>query len=159
MRIKIFFACAAFAFVVAATPAPAQNAWTLTCNPNNGQVQPIQNGPVQSSIGISNCSVTGDIGGVPLKSQLGASYEERSATLYKAWGFIQVTLATGDLVVYEFQTQAPVRNGVIGTGQKPYTITGGSGAMKGITGSGKCAVSYPPTGGSVQACTGTYKLP
>ncbi len=159
MKYRILFCCVVCAFAVASTPAQTSNTWTLNCLPSGAIAQSIQTGSIASSILQESCSGTGNIGGAAAQAFAVSVYQESSATLFKAWGLMTETLASGDLVTYAFQSTAAVRNGVMVTGVRTYQITGGTGSVKGILGSGTCNIAYLPGGGSTSTCSGSYKLP
>ncbi len=159
MKCKTLFGCMVFAFAVAGASAQTNNTWTMDCLPTGAISQQIQTGSIKSWIIQGTCSVTGNIGGVAPKTSAVSVYQETSATLFKAWGLVTETLVSGDQVTYAFQATASVRNGVMLTGVRTYQITGGTGSMSGISGSGTCNIAYPAAGGSTSICNGSFKLP
>jgi hypothetical protein len=48
---------------------------------------------------------------------------------------------------YSYQTTATSKDGAVQTGQNKYQITGGTGKMKGIKGSGACKLTGNADGG------------
>ena len=159
MKLKILFGLVVFALCASRASAQTSSSWTMDCLPNPALVQVIQAAAVRTLISEGSCTGTGNINGVAVKSIQSSSYQEQSATQYRAWGLIIQTFANGDQITYTYQATAAAKNGVELTGIRTYQVTGGSGNFKGITGTGTCNIAYLPTGGSTSVCNGTFKLP
>ena len=163
MKWTIPFACAVVAFSVAAIPAHAQTktSWTAVCT----EATVIQTVPANQHAGIEfevmigttgSCSYKGNIGGSAIKGGEYATYADAEGNLTKGWSASVLTLATGDLV---YLTSQSVQGSTTGTPQtSTYQITGGTGKMQGIKGSGTCMTTYTSTTGN-RSCTGSYTLP
>jgi len=71
-------------------------------------------------------------------------------------GVFIVTLASGDKVFYSYHGTQTVKDGAIQSGTNTWTLTGGTGKMKGVKGSGGCKGQGNPDGSSTWNCDGTY---
>ena len=65
---------------------------------------------------------------------------------------------TVDKVFYAYQGTVTSKSGAVQSGQNKWQITGGTGKMKGITGSGTCKHTPEDCGFLDYACTGEYTL-
>jgi hypothetical protein len=161
MKYKFLCVSAFFVLAVAGMSAQTRHTWTSHC----GQPDVVQDISAAAHeghpfrISQTTCSVSGDFNGVAAKTLTNALYAENFGGQNKNWGVLVETLANGDQVFYNIQTIVTLKNGTAVSGQKTYQITGGTGSMKAISGSGTCTVTYGSGGGSDSTCTGTYKLP
>ena len=157
MKVKIAFACALYVFTaVAATPfAQAPGTFTMHGNP----IPVSQDITPASQVFTFTSTTTAQINGIPIKDLTHSGYGETTATAIKVWGVMVGNLANGDQVYLTYQRVSPVRNRVTQIGTMTYKIVGGTGAIKGITGSGTCTVPPPTAAGNDLACAGTYAIP
>ncbi len=104
------------------------------------------------------CAATGEIGGAAAKDGAFSEHGEVSGNSSKTWGIYTATFDSGDKVFFTYQTNSTLKAGILQSGQNKYQITGGTGKMKGIKGSGTCKTTGTAEGGLDYDCTGTYTL-
>jgi hypothetical protein len=162
MQHTIPFSCVVFALAVVTIPAHAQtkSSWTAVCT----QATVVQTIPANQNAGSEfvvmiglpgTCRYTGNIGGSAIKSGEYATYAVNAeGSITRGWGASVLTLATGDQIYITSQSV----QGYTGPQTSTYQITGGTGKMQGIKGSGTCTTTYITTIGN-KSCTVSYPLP
>jgi hypothetical protein len=161
MKFKLVCACALFAFAVAATPAQEKYSMSGKC----GKADVTQNIPAGDKEGHEfmlqqgKCEAMGAIGGAKSKEGIFSEHDEATGTHLKGWGVYVETFDSGDKVFYAYQTTGTTKDGAFASGGNKYQITGGTGKMKGIKGSGTCKLTGNAGGGLDYACMGEYTLP
>lgn len=76
----------------------------------------------------------------------------------KNQGVYVETLDSGDKVFYNYETTATLKDGMLVSGMNHYRISGGTGKVKGIKGSGTCKLTGTADGGTDYSCSGEYTL-
>jgi hypothetical protein len=76
----------------------------------------------------------------------------------KNWGVFVETFDSGDKVFYNYQGTGTMKDGTFQAGTNKYQISGGTGKMKGIKGSGTCKLTGGADGGLDYSCEGEYTL-
>jgi hypothetical protein len=158
MKYKILCACAVFAFAVAITPAQTKNSMSGTCAKPDVQ-QSVPAGDHEGhmfTLGQGKCAAKGEIGGVASKEGMFSEHGDTTGNRGKAWGVYVETFESGDKVFYTYQTTGTMKDGALVTGGNKYQITGGTGKMKGIKGTGGCKLTGSADGGLTYACNGQY---
>jgi hypothetical protein len=152
VKFKIIYACAVFAFALATTTsAQTKNSFSGKCeNPDVAQSIPAGDADGHTfSLASAKCTATGDVNGVAAKDGVYAEHQDVTAKQVKAWGVYVESFENGDKIFYNYQSvlpdKAPARN--------KYQITGGTGKMKGIKGSGTCKLDA-----GTHACIGEYTI-
>jgi hypothetical protein len=164
MKSAILCFCVALGFVIVGTHANAQTryTWSFSCMPN-ALMQGIsiaQRTSVSATVGLVRCSsLTGEIAGSAITSWMHSYYIEVQGNQFRTWGVMVQTLADGDEVNFTSQVNGNMVNGVQKSGQMMYQITGGTGKMAGIKGSGTCTITYNAPAPNVASCAGQYTLP
>ena len=69
------------------------------------------------------------------------------------------TFASGDKVFYRYDASTTIKNNVPQPNKGKWTITSGTGKLKGIKGSGTCSVSPAADGSAAYECEGEYTMP
>ena len=160
MKFKLLCCGALFVLAVAATPAQTKiissgkcgkpdTAQSVTAGDKDGHVFMISAG---------KCVTGGHkVAGATSKEAAFAEHDEVTGDHSKAWGVFVETFDSGDKIFYDYQSNATVKDGKLVSGTDKYQITGGTGKMAGMKGSGTCKLS-PGTaeGGLDYTCTGTY---
>ena len=158
MKYKIFCSCVVFAFVVAIAPAQTKISTSGKCGKPDVQ----QNIPAGDSPGHvfvltqGKCETKGEVGGAASKEGAFSEHGEVSGSHSKVWGVYVETFDSGDKIFYTYQGSTVLKDGALQTGQNKYQISGGTGKMKGIKGSGTCKLSPNADGGLDYTCTGEY---
>lgn len=94
-------------------------------------------------------AATGDVNGVAAKDGMYAEHQDVTAKQVKAWGVYVESFENGDKIFYNYQSVLPDK----AAARNEYQITGGTGKMKGIKGSGTCKLDA-----GTYACTGEYTI-
>ena len=153
VKFKIFYACAVFAFALATTTsAQAKNSFSGKCdNPDVAQSIPAGDADGHTfSLASAKCTATGDVNGVAAKDGVYAEHQDVTAKQVKAWGVYVESFENGNKIFYNYQSVLPDK---AAPGRNKYQITGGTGKMKGIKGSGTCKLDA-----GNYACTGEYTI-
>ena len=69
------------------------------------------------------------------------------------------TMANGDHGFYTYSGTATLANGVVVSAEDKWTMTGGTGMLKGFKGSGTCKGKGSPDGAVTWDCEGTHTAP
>ncbi len=159
MKYKILCSCAVFAFAAAMASAQTKSSMTGKCSkPDVMQSLPAGDQPGHVfTLVQGKCSMKGEIGGAASKEGVFSEHGETAGTRSKSSGVYVETLDSGDKIFYNYQATATTKNGAQ-TGSNKYQMTGGTGKMKGIKGSGTCTTSGAADGDMDITCTGEYTL-
>ena len=76
----------------------------------------------------------------------------------KVSGVYVETFDSGDKIFYTYQATGTMKDSAFQAGENKYQITGGTGKMKGIKGSGTCKTTGTADGGLDYTCTGEYTI-
>jgi hypothetical protein len=160
MKYKILCCCAVFAFVATITPAQTKQSMSGKCSkPDVMQSVPAGDQPGHVfTLAQGKCATKGEVGGVASKEGAFSEHGDETGTHSKASGVYVETFDSGDKIFYNYQATATLKDGAMQTGQNKYQITGGTGKMKGIKGSGTCTTTGTADGGLDYSCTGEYTL-
>jgi hypothetical protein len=105
------------------------------------------------------CTATkGEIAGVKEKEGASTEFAEAMGNNGKGHGVFVSTLANGDKITYGYTFTGVSSNKVFQSGSNKWTMTGGTGTFKGITGSGTCSAKGGSDGSAVFDCVGTYTI-
>jgi len=161
MQYKFLVVCALFALAAAATPAQMKHDFSGKCSKpdvpatipagdKDGHAFMLQQGKCETT--------TGEIGDAKSKSGAYSEHDEAMGMHAKGWGVYVETYDSGDKVFYTYQTMATMKDGALVSGSNKYQISGGTGKMKGIKGSGTCKLTGDAGGGLTYDCTGDYTI-
>jgi hypothetical protein len=160
MKYKIFCGCAVFALFVAMAPAQTKSSMSGKCSKPDVQ-QNIPAGDAENhvfTLGQGKCTTKGEVGGAASKEGAFSEHGEVAGNHSKVWGVYVETFGSGDKIFYTYEGSSVLKDGALQTGQNKYQISGGTGKMKGMKGSGTCKLSPNADGGLDYACTGEYTL-
>ena len=159
MRFKLLCSAVLFVFAVAVTPAQTKMSTSGKCGkPETTQSVPAgdKNGHV-FMISAGKCVTMGKLAGATSKEGAFAEHAEVTGEHAKTQGVYVETFDSGDKIYYDYQGNSTVKDGKLQSGTDKWQITGGTGKMQGMKGSGTCKLSPGTTeGGLDYACTGTY---
>ena len=160
MKYRILCGCLLFALVAAMAPAQTKNSISGTCaKPDVSQSIPAGDQPGHVfTLAQGKCLSKGETGGAMSKEGVFSEHGEAKGNQVKTWGLYTETYDSGDKVFYNYQTTGTAKDGVFQTGSNKYQISGGTGKMKGIKGSGTCKLTGAADGGLDYSCTGEYTL-
>lgn len=160
MNCRILCGCAVFVFAVAMTPAQTKQSLSGKCGKPDEQhdiAAGDQTGHV-FTLASGKCTTKGEVAGAASKEGVFSEHGEVSEDHSKASGVYVETFEGGDKVFYTYQATGTMKDGAFQTGENKYQITGGTGKMKGIKGSGTCKTTGTADGGLEYICTGEYTI-
>jgi len=161
MKCKLVCACVLLSLTAAATPAQTKHSFSGKCaKPDVTQSVPVpdKDGHV-FTIEQGKCETSaGEVGGAKSKDGVYSAHADATATHLRNWGVYAETYDGGDKIFYAYQSTATIKDGAVVTGGNKYQITGGTGKMKGIKGSGACKLTGSAGGGLDYTCTGEYTI-
>jgi hypothetical protein len=152
--------CAVVALAVAMASAQTKNSISGKCaKPDVYQSIPAGDQPGHMfTLAQGKCASKGETGGAMSKEGAFSEHGDAGGTHVRTWGVFVETYDSGDKVFYNYQTSGTTKDGVFQTGTNKYQITGGTGKMKGIKGSGTCKLTGAADGGLDYSCSGEYTL-
>jgi hypothetical protein len=160
MKYKILYGFAIFAFVISMTPAQTK----LTSSGKCGKPDAHQDIAAGDQIGrlfalaSGKCATKGEVGGAASKEGVFSEHGEVSGDHSKVSGVFVETFDSGDKIFYTYQATGTMKDSAFQAGENKYQITGGTGKMKGIKGSGTCKTTGTADGGLEYTCTGKYTI-
>jgi len=161
MKYKLLCLCALFAFA-AATPAQTKNTFSGKCSKPD-MTQSIPAGDKDGHVFMlqqGKCTTTtGEVGGAKSKEGVFAEHDDVTPTHMRGWGVYVETYDSGDKIFYTYQPTGTMKDGALVKGGNKHQITGGTGKMKGIKGTGTCTSTGNPDGSLDYTCTTEYTLP
>jgi hypothetical protein len=159
MNFKVLCSCALFVLAIAVTPAQTKMSTSGKCGkPDTAQsVTAADKDGHVFMIASGKCETAGKVAGATSKEAAFAEHSEVTGDHMRTWGVFAETFDSGDKIFYDYESNATVKDGKLESGADKWRITGGTGKMKGMKGSGTCKLA-PGTheGGLDYACTGTY---
>jgi len=161
MNYRFVCVCAIVALAVAMASAQTKNTFSGKCSkPDVQQSIPVPDQPGHAfMLAQGKCTTSkGEIGGAMSKEGAFSEHGEAMGTRMKNSGVYVETYDSGDKVYYTYQTTGTAKDGAFQGGSNKYQITGGTGKMKGIKGSGGCKLTPTADGGLDYACSGEYTL-
>ena len=159
MKFKLLCSWVLLVFAAAGTPAQTKmstsgkcgkpdTAQSVTAGDKDGHVFMIASG---------KCVTAGKVAGATSKEATFAEHSEVTGDHVKTWGTFVETFDSGDKIYYAYQSNSTVKDGKLQSGTDKWEISGGTGKMTGMKGSGTCKLSPGTTeGGLDYACAGTY---
>lgn len=154
--------CGCLVVVMAVATGSAQTKMTMSGKCEKSQVQQSISIPDQPghmlTLAQGPCTATGDIGGVAGKSGIYSEHADIKSGDLRSWGVFVETLSSGDKVFYDYQVTGTAKNGTLQSATNKYQISGGTGKMKSIKGSGTCKLTGAADASSEYTCTGEYTL-
>jgi hypothetical protein len=106
----------------------------------------------------SKCSATkGEIGGVREQEGTGSEFHDVLGNNVSWHGIFVETLASGDKIHYSYRGSGTASGGQFVSGTNTWTITGGTGKLKGVKGKGGCKGKGNADGTVTWDCEGTYQ--
>lgn len=160
MKYRILCGCVLFAFVVAMASAQTKASFSGKCGkPDVQQSIPAGDQPGHAfTLAQGKCVAKGKVGGAATKEGAFSEHGDVAGNHVKTWGVYVETYDSGDKIFYNYQTTGTTKDGVFQAGANKYQITGGTGKMKGIKGSGACKLTGAAEGGPDYSCSGEYTL-
>ena len=153
--------CLAVSPTAAQAPASGKSATTWKCTaPSPANALPVGDAPNHMYvIEQVKCTATkGEIAGVKQTEGTATEFVDVTGDTSKGHGVFVETLANGDKGFYSYTFTGTSKDKVMVSGSNNWTLTGGTGMLKGAKASGTCAAKGSPDGGMTFDCTGTYTL-
>ena len=153
--------CLVVPTTIAQTPASGKTATSWKCAaPNPVNALPVGDVPNHMYVVEQvKCTATkGEIAGVQEKEGTGTEFAEVTGDTSKGHGVFVETLANGDKAIVSYTFTGTSKSNVMVSGSNKWTITSGTGMLKGAKGSGTCTAKGNPDGTANFECNGTYTL-
>jgi len=162
---RLLFVLAATCLVVpmtlAQTPASGKTTTSWTCAaPNPVNALPVGDEPNHLYVVEQvKCSATkGEIAGVKEKEGTATEFAEVTGDASKGHGVFVETLANGDKAFVSYTFTGASKSKVMVSGSNKWTMTGGTGMLKGVKGNGTCTAKGNADGTANYECSGSYTL-
>lgn len=155
--------CITMTMALAVATVSAQTKATLSGKCNKPDVEHSISIPDQQghtfSLTQGKCSAMGDVNGVAAKDGVfNEQLDVMGNHFRQVAGVFVETFANGDKVFYDYQGAGTMKDGKFESGSNKYRISGGTGKMKGIKGSGTCKLTAASDGSSDYSCTSEYTM-
>jgi len=154
--------CGGLVVALAVAMGSAQTKMTMSGKCEKPKIQQSISIPDQPGHSLTlaqgDCTAKGDFGGAAGTSGVYSEHTDVKGNQARNWGVYVETLSSGDKVFYDYQGMWTMKNGMPMSGTNKWQMSGGTGKMKGIKGSGTCKLSGAPDGGSEYSCTGEYTM-
>ena len=153
--------CLAVSTTLAQTPASGKTATSWKCAaPTPAHALPVGDAPNHMYVVEQvKCSATkGEIAGVKEQEGTGTEFADVTGDTSKGHGVFVETLANGDKAFVSYTFTGTSKNNVMVSGSNKWTITGGTGILKGAKGGGTCTAKGNADGTANFECTGSYTL-
>jgi hypothetical protein len=160
MRKLVFAVCFAFLFAVGAqAQGKIASQWNCGKATDAHSIEVGDQAGHMFVVSQSKCSaVKGEIGGVQEKEGTSTDFNDVMGDKSSLHGVFVETLANGDRVYVSYKGSGTSKGGQFVSGNDTWTITGGTGKLKGIKGKGTCKGKGNPDGSATWDCEGTYEV-
>jgi hypothetical protein len=153
--------CLAVATPLAQTPASGKTSSSWKCAaPNPMHAVPVADEPNHAYVvsSIQCTALKGEIAGVAEKEGTATEFMEAMGDKGKGHGIFVETLANGDKMTVTYEFTGTMKNKQFQSGNNKWTLTSGTGMLKGAKGGGTCTAKGNADGSANFDCTGTYTL-
>jgi hypothetical protein len=153
--------CLTVPTTLAQTPASGKNTSSWTCAaPSPVNALPVGDEPNHMYVVEQvKCTATkGEIAGVKEKEGVGTEFVDVTGDTSKGQGVFVETLANGDKAFVNYTFTGTSKNKVMVSGSNKWTLTGGTGMLKGVKGNGTCTAKGNADGTTTFECSGSYTL-
>jgi hypothetical protein len=158
MKYRILCGCLFLAFAVAMASGQTKFTSSGKCGKPDAEQNisvPDKDGHV-FKLAQGKCVTKGEINSATSKEGVYSEHQDSAGNLTRVWGVYVETFDSGDKVFYTYTGSVTAKNGEVQSGQNKWQISGGTGKMKGLKGSGTCKHT-PEAGGYLNyACSGEY---
>lgn len=146
-------------------PALAQGQGAIATSWKCARVEPVNTIPVPGqadhaySLYQVKCTASkGEIAGAKQKEGTATEFAESMGNAGTGHGIFVETLESGDTVSYKYQMTSTTKDKIVQAASDTWTITGGTGKLKGIKGSGTCKGKGDAAGALSLDCMGKYTM-
>jgi hypothetical protein len=106
-----------------------------------------------------NCTAAkGEVEGVKEKEGMGTQFDDVKGNASRYHGVFVDTLANGDKLYVSYTGTATMEKGQVQSASDTWTVTKGTGKVKGAKGKGTCKGKGNPDGSNTFECEGEYTL-
>jgi hypothetical protein len=158
MKYKILSGCVVLGLAMSTSSAQTKSDVAGKCGKPDVQ-QSIPAGDKDGHVFLlmqGKCTAQGEVNGVAGKEATYSQHAEVTGKRTKTWGVFIQTFDNGDKIFYNYQEIMTSNDDGSSVGSNKYQITGATGKMKGITGSGTCKLTGASDGSADYSCTGEY---
>ena len=160
MNYRLISLCAML--FAATTLLSAQNKVTMTgkCGKADTE-QTVPAADMQGhNYGISSgkCTAEGKFGTANAKEGAYAENQDIRGNVMKNWGTYAVTMDDGDKIFFDYQGTDTMKDNKFAGGNNRWTISGGTGKMKGAKGTGQCKLTPAGSDNLTYTCNGMYGM-
>ena len=153
--------CLTVATTIAQTPASGKTATSWRCGvPSPMHALPA--GDAENHMYVveqAKCTAAkGEIAGVKQQEGTATEFIEVTGDTSKGQGMFVETLANGDKGFYSYTLTGRSKDKVMVSGANKWTLTGGTGMLKGAKASGTCTAKGNADGSLNLECSGSYTL-
>jgi len=163
MKYKFLAICVLAILVVGSGAAQTKMSGTGACaKPDVEHTILVPDSPGQSyAISQSKCTWNKpwEIEGQPTKGGVATVFAHTTGNTVRQSEVFVDTFPNGDKVFYRYEATTTIKNNVPQPNKGKWTITSGTGKLKGIKGSGTCSVTPAADGSAAYECEGEYTLP
>lgn len=149
--------------VAVSLSAATKTSGTATCKPDPASPAPVSATDKPNHafvVGRAQCTWTGlSLAGQPYKDGVSVSLGEISGDTNTYSGYHVATTNTGETSITKFQGSAQMKDGKTVSEEGTWSLTSGSGKLKGITGRGTYKGTPNPDGSMTYTVEGEYSLP
>lgn len=113
------------------------------------------------SVGKSNCKATTpwEIEGIQNKEGVSVAVNDTTGNKSRTRGYYTDTMANGDKTFFRYEGPGTLKDGATESAEVKWTLTGGTGKLKGVKGKGTCKGKGAADGGVTWDCEGEYEMP
>jgi hypothetical protein len=158
MKYKILSGCVVLGLAMATSSAQTKSDFSGKCDKPDVQ-QSVPGGDKDGHAFLlmqGKCTVKGEVSGVAAKEATYSQHGEVTGKRTKTWGVYVATFDNGDKIFYNYQEIMTATADGSSVGSNKYQVTGATGKMKGVTGSGTCKLKGASDGSAEYSCTGEY---
>lgn len=160
MNYKVLCGCLVVAMAVATSSAQTKMTMSGKCEkPTKQDSISIPDQQAHTlTLAQGNCTASGDLGGTSGTSGVYSEHADAKGNQARIWGVYVETLSSGDKIFYDYSGTWTMNNGVPQAGTNKWQMSGSTGKMKGVKGSGTCKLTGSGDGGSEYSCMGEYTM-
>lgn len=158
MKYKILSGCVVLGLAMATSSAQTKSDFSGKCGKPDVQ-QSVPAGDKDGHVFVliqGKCTVKGEVSGMAAKEATYSQHGEVTGKRTKVSGVYVATFDNGDKIFYNYQEVTTSNDDGSSVGSNKYQVTGATGKMKGVTGSGTCKLKGASDGSAEYSCTGEY---
>lgn len=163
MRCKLWLATLAVLALAATAAAQTKISETVQCGKPDDQ-KAIEVGDRMGhalSVAKSSCQATKqwEIEGIQNKEGVSVAVIDATGNKSRTRGYYTDTMANGDKTFFRYEGPGTLKDGATESAEVKWTLTGGTGKLKGVKGKGTCKGKGAADGSVTWDCEGEYEMP